>query len=91
MDILNNKYIEISQTFVDKYNLPSNLVKMSHLQELVETQKDLDFMLAPKLCEEYLNTNNHFLKMRVGSASNLLSYDVSSALNFLAEEKTMLI
>lgn len=57
---LNNKYIKVSQTFVAKYNLPTNLVEISHLQQLIETQKDLDFMLAPKLCEEYLNTNNHF-------------------------------
>lgn len=84
--LLSNKCFIIPDSFVRKYMLGTNVVKASCLDELLTSQKNLEFMLTPKLNEQYLNTSNHFLKMRVSSATNVLSNDVSSAFQFLAHE-----
>lgn len=87
--LLRNKYITIPDNFVNTYELPINIVDASHLMELCSKQEDtlyFNLALAPKLRKQLLDTKNHFLKMKVSSATNVMSYAVSSALEFLAED-----
>lgn len=84
--MLNHKIITIPDNFVKNYNLPSNKVNSQHFYELLDKQKDLHFLLTPKLKDDYLDRSKHFQKMRVPSASNVLSHEVSTALQFLSVE-----
>ena len=72
--------------YVELYNLPSDIASSNHFYELLSIQEDSDLKLAPKLNEMYSNRSNHFQKMRVKSASHVLSHDVGTALRYLAEE-----
>lgn len=83
---MNHVNVTIPAKFVDKYNLPTNTLSSKHFTKLINAQKDLQLSLAPKLLEDYLDRSKHFLKMRVKNAYNVLSQDVSSALNYLAVE-----
>lgn len=85
-EMLNHKTITIPESFVKKYSLPSNQANTQHFHELLDKQKDLCFLLTPKLKDDYLDTSKHFQKMRVPSASNVLSHEVSTALQFLSVE-----
>ena len=85
--MMNNKDILIPQKYVTLYNLSNNVASSSHLHKLLEVQNDLDLKLAPKLCDNYLNTKNHFQKMRVKSASHVLSHELRTSLKFLSEEQ----
>lgn len=84
--ILNHKTIIIPESFVKNYNLPSNKVNSQHFYELLDKQKDLHFLLTLKLKDDYLDKSKHFQKIRVPSASNVLSHEVSTALQFLSVE-----
>lgn len=55
---ISNEVFIIPDSFVKKYNLPSNTVKASHLSELLSAQENLEFKLAVKLKPEYLDTKN---------------------------------
>lgn len=68
--------------------MPNNTVKASHFKEILSAQQNLEFKLAPKLTPDYLDTKKHFLKMRVSSATNVFNDETSSALKFLAEERS---
>lgn len=85
--VLNNVSISIRDKYVKLYNLPTNAASAKHIEYLLEIQKDSDLQLAPKLRDEYLNTKSHFQKMRVKSASHVLSHHVSTVLQFIAEEQ----
>lgn len=87
--LLNNDVIKISDEFVAANSLPSNTASSKHLQHVLLSQEDSDFKLAPKLRSEYFDRNNHFQKMRVKSASHVLSKDVSATLEYLAEEQNL--
>jgi len=79
---LKNEFFKISKEIVDKYGLPENEVRVSHLYKLCTAQKKLGFGLsiAPKLQKKLLDPNNHFHKMKVNNATNMLSHAVDSAL-----------
>ena len=79
----------IPDEYIQLYSLPTNVAKSEHIKDLLDRQKDLfDLKLAPKLEEKYLDRSGHFQKMRLKSATHVLSHDVSSALNFLADEES---
>lgn len=84
--LLKNSMITVPQHLVQKYNLPTNVVKSSHLKDVVEADKDSDLKLVPKLPQDYLQNTNHFQKMRVNNAMKVISPEVGSALEFLTEE-----
>lgn len=86
--ILNNKFLLLSKNIVHKYNLPTNMVQAKHFEEIILAQKELQFLLTPKLSINDVNTKNNFDKMRVNKAKNLLSHEVSTALEFLADENS---
>ena len=78
--ILNSSTVTIPDDYVQSYSLPTNVVCAQHLRELLNTEQDLDLHLAPKLKVEYLDRSKHFTKMRVKSASHVLSHEVSTVL-----------
>lgn len=84
--LINNKFFILPQEFVLKYNLPSNQVEIAHFIDLIQSQKDLEFLLTPKLCINDIKSTNTFSKMRVNKAKNVFSTDISSSLEFLADE-----
>lgn len=84
--LVTNRTINISTDIQNQHGLPSNVVNVQHIEDLIQYQKPLHFKLAPKLTEDL--TPSHFQKMRVKKSTNVVSHDVSSALKFLAEELT---
>lgn len=66
--------------------LSSCIVKCSHIEELVAEQENIIFKLAPKLNRETTTLTN-FNKMKVNKATTLYNKDVSSALQFIGEER----
>lgn len=82
--LVNNKIIQIPDFFVQKYNLPSNIVDVKHITWLAEYQQDMDLKFCPKLDTDFSKLN-HFNKMKVSNAYYVLNSNVSSALNFLCE------
>lgn len=74
------------EELVIKYKLPSNKVEIAHFNELIESQKDLEFFLTPKLSYDDVKCTNNYNKMRVNEARNVFSTHVSSSLQFLANE-----
>jgi len=43
-NLLNNKCVTIPDILQEKYKLPTNIVHANHLEELLNEQKDLDFL-----------------------------------------------
>lgn len=84
--IINNKLIALPEQFIQTHQLSSCVVQFSHLEELIQEQENLDFKIAPKLNKEVIKLTR-FNKMKVNKACNMLNTDVSSALNFLSEER----
>lgn len=84
--IINNKLIALPQTFTKTRQLSSHIVTVSHLEELVKEQENLDLKLAPKLNKDSI-TVTRFNKMRVNKATHIFSNDVSGALHLLSEEQ----
>jgi len=76
----------LPEELVIKYKLPSNKVEIAHFNELIESQKDLEFFLTPKLSYDDVKCTNNYNKMRVNEARNVFSTHVSSSLQFLANE-----
>jgi len=84
--LVSNRFFILPDEFIKKYNLPSNRVEITHFNELIESQKDLEFLLTPKLQYNDVNCTNTYNKMRVNKARNFFSTHVSSSLQFLANE-----
>ena len=84
--MLSNKVITIPEEFKIKYDLPSNEVNAAHLEELLQAQDHSELLLAPHLKEEYVSGKRHFRKMRVENTSRAVSHEVSSAIEYLADE-----
>lgn len=74
------------EEFVIKYKLSCNRVEIAHFNELIESQKDLEFSLTSKLHYDDVKCTNTYNKMRVNKARNVFSIHVSSSLQFLAAE-----
>ncbi|XP_072751046.1 uncharacterized protein [Anoplolepis gracilipes] len=55
--LVSNGFFILPDEFVQKYNLPSNRVEITHFNELIEFQKDLEFLLTPRL--QYNDVNYH--------------------------------
>lgn len=72
--------------FILKHQLPSDRIEIAHFNELIKSQEDLELLLASKLRTDNIKSTNTFNKMRVNNAKNVFSTDVSSSLQFLADE-----
>ncbi|XP_025153607.1 uncharacterized protein LOC112588320 [Harpegnathos saltator] len=84
--LFSNQFFLLPEQIVTKYNLPSNRVESAHFNDLIESQKDLEFYLTPKLRHDDIHCTNTYNKMRVNKAQSVLSIHVSSSLEFLAKE-----
>jgi hypothetical protein len=82
--LVQNKSIQLSPYFVEKYKLPSNLVKIEHIKTFCVEEETVDLKFAPKLSVDLLNTG-HFNKMKVSHALNVLNWDVSCGMRLAAE------
>jgi hypothetical protein len=82
--LVQNKSIQLSPYFVEKYKLPSNLVKIEHIKTFCDEEEIVDLKFAPKLSVDLLNTG-HFNKMKVSHALNVLNWDVSCGMRLAAE------
>lgn len=82
--LLNNKVIVLPEDYMLFHDLPSNMVKKSHLESLHEIQEKIVLKMAPKFKHQNLNPQG-FEKMRVPVSSNVMNKDVGAALNFLSE------
>jgi len=71
--LLKNKFFILPKEFIIKYKLPCNRVEIAHFNELIESQKDLEFLLTPKLHFDDVKTTNTYNKMRVNKARNVYS------------------
>lgn len=71
-----------------KYNLPSDVVNVELLQQLVAYQKDKDLKPAPNLVEKHLQPS-HFEKMKLSHAMVVFSHSVSAALQLMIEEAVL--
>lgn len=84
--LLNNKVMELPAKFLETYKLSHAVVKCDHLNELIEVQENLQFKFIPKIKKQDMKCTT-FNKMKVDKATNLWSRNVSSAMNFYAEEQ----
>lgn len=78
----NNKEITLPDEVVKEYDLPSPTVQFSHIEYVVDYQKDMDLKFAPKLTVKNVYSN-HFNKMKVDSARHVINDKTSAALDFL--------
>lgn len=76
--------IRLSDAVVDKFDLPSNEVSVTHVRELLAFQSDKDLKIAPKLTEAHVNPS-HFEKMKVSGALSFFSQSVYSGLRYIVE------
>ena len=67
-------------------DLPSAVVDISHIRDLLTFQQHKTLKLAPKLTVSVLQPSD-FEKMNIGLAMNLFSCSVSVALRFLLEKE----
>jgi hypothetical protein len=82
--LVNNKIICIPKFIQEKYNLPTQIINVKHIFDLVEFQNKLEFKLAPKLSEADL-LPSHYDKMKVSKSTHVISHDVSCALTFVSQ------
>jgi hypothetical protein len=82
--LVNNKIICIPKFIQEKYNLPTQIINVKHIFDLVEFQNKLEFKLAPKLSEADLLLS-HYDKMKVSKSTHVISHDVSCALKFVSQ------
>lgn len=77
--------IYISSEIQAKYNLPTNVIDVKHIFDLINYQKDFHFLLAPGLYEEDL-LPDHLKKMKVKTTTNIVNHNVASGLKYMSEE-----
>jgi len=85
--LLSNQIIRLPDFIVKEENLPSNIVDLPHVEELSNHESKFNLKVAPKLTEDALKNKNHFDKMRVSSATEVINERTSSGLQLLALEK----
>lgn len=85
--LINNRSFTISDECVKEYNLISNKVDFTGIEDLFNVQESFksSLKLAPKLEEFKLHPTN-FEKMKVKTSFHVLHRDVSSALRILAAQ-----
>ncbi|KAG0442804.1 hypothetical protein HPB47_015605 [Ixodes persulcatus] len=82
--LVRGQTIVLPADVVTANNLTCPTVSLDPIRQLVEFQKNLTFKLAPKLRPELLDPN-HFEKMKVSAALQVLSHSTATALRFLVE------
>lgn len=83
--LVSNKIICLNENIKNKFKLPSDVVAVSHIDDIIKYQEHLQFKLVPNLSESDLMPS-HFEKMKVRTSTNVVSHHVSAALKFLSVE-----
>lgn len=83
--LVTHKTLYISDEMQTKHNLPTNIIDVNHIVELIAYQKDFHFQLAPGLHEEDV-LPDHLKKMKVKTSTNIINHNVASGLKYMAEE-----
>lgn len=81
--LISNKTIDLPAEIVAKHNLPSGVVKCSHIKELCDLQEGDSLKAARKLNPAAFDNKNHFAKMKVCIARQFLSHEVSAGLRLM--------
>ena len=81
---VNGQSITLPNYVVKQYSLPSAVVSVQPLKNLVVYQSDKDLKPAPNLNAKHLQPS-HFDKMKVSNALNVFSHSVSAALRLMVE------
>ena len=76
----------LSEDFVKKHGLPSNEVSVKPLDALVNFQATATWKFAPRLSSKCLKLE-HFDKMKVGPAKNLLSWESAVGIRYLIKHQ----
>ena len=76
----------LPEEFVKKHDLPSNVVKLEHISNLLDFQNKTLLKLSPHLRKESIDPA-HFQKMNVGLAMSLFSREVANGLRYLVQEE----
>lgn len=76
--------IHLPADVVAKMKLPTDVVSIQHVEQLVELEEDSEFRLAPRLKKSCLSSG-HYDKMKVGPAYSLLNHDTAAALRYHAK------
>lgn len=84
--MLSNKIITIPDKYVQKFKLPNNQANAYHFNDLIKMQDNNELLLAHKLKDEQVSGKRHFRKMRVANTSNVVSHEVGTAFEFVADE-----
>jgi hypothetical protein len=82
--LITHKTFELSDEVVKKHNLPSNVVKLSHIVDVIEMQKDLLLQPSLKLKEKMINPG-HFKKMSVCEAMKVFDHAVSKTMYLMVK------
>jgi len=77
--LANNHTVHLSPEIAEKLNLPSTVVDISHIENLVDLQENAGIEQTPKLSKEDFRPS-HFIKMKVRSAAAVFSDKTSAAL-----------
>lgn len=85
--LFNNKFITLPEEIVKKHNLTSNIVDSKHIEQLANHQNNLELKLIRNLDSEDLQKPNHFDKMKISKAANIVSTDASASLQFLVDHE----
>lgn len=75
----------LPKSIVEDHGLPSDVVTIKHLHQLLDLQEARCLKLAPKLTRKSLDPS-HFNKMNVGEAMHVLSREVASALEYMVDQ-----
>jgi hypothetical protein len=84
---LRRKDIELDQKFVDQFELSSSTVSFEHVKNIFQLQQEMDLKPAKRIKQEHINPSQ-FEKMRQHIATDVLSADVSSTIDFLENLST---
>jgi len=80
-----NKVIYLPQDVVEEEGLISDEVNLSHLDHLIDFEKDRELKVAFRLQNEILHNKNQYLKMRVSSPRSVFNMRTVAALQAQAE------
>lgn len=80
--------IVLPQDVVDKHNLPSDVVHLWPVKELMSHERGKAFKLAPHLTDTHLS-QGHFDKMKVCYAVDLMSHKTACAIEELVKENVI--
>lgn len=68
--------------------LPSNIVSLKHVKDLISMQEGMELKVAPKLKQIHVNPGK-FQKMKVNLAAQVLSHSTSTALRLCVARKLL--